>query len=633
MSFAPTGNNIPSSGTPGLSGVAAALLPVMVGYEVMIDGTAITPVAAITQHYGSHHTLQLSFGHEVVQPEGTFTIEEAQSLLGKPATVVLKNRNNPDAPRLECRFVIADIALAQEDLDEGMLTLTGYSPTWLLDGAPHYESFTGKTLKEIATAVAAPLAQTGASLRADPYFSDTLPFICRYNESAWNFLKRLAGETGQWLYFNGSALVFGKPRAERAVKLIYGQDCYKLQLSMRAAPVQAGIFDYNAAQDSPIAGKAHTPFADAGSYAGAAFKQSKSLFSAPAYAAPAALGGEKGVVEAMGRARAEGVAASLYVLKGESTLFTLRAGSLIDVEFRRRGEGASHGQMRIVSVSHQLEGSGHYSNTFEAIPAGAGAPPLCWDTPATHAVLARVTDNADPYGQGRVKAEFMGWEEGGGRETGWLRVATPDGGGTDAVSSNRGFVFVPEVGDQVFVSFLEGNPDKPYISGSAFHGGNARGQSNMVRTIMTKSGNKIILNDHEGSITVSDPSGNVWYMDGKGNINVTAPGNISLSAGENINISAGMNITGSAGMNTLLSSGANMATTVGQIMKTNVGGNHKLEVQGNSMEYIKGDYKSDTQTRTEIAKKGYNITSTGDKVIVKASEEIQKHSGEKSKTA
>jgi uncharacterized protein involved in type VI secretion and phage assembly len=516
------------------SEVGAAMLPVMVGYEVLIDGNKIAPIAAIdiNQTQGTHHTLTLAFPHELVQPEGTFTIEDAQSLLGKPATVVIKNLNNPGANKLETKFIIADISLDQQDLDEGMLHLTGYSPTWLLDGAPHYETFTAKNLKDIATAVAKPLEQFG-KLEANPTLTTNLPFVCRYNESAWNFLKRLANETGQWLYFNGSDLIFGKPAAEKAVKLIYGQDCYHMQLSMKTAPVQTGVFDYQAAQDSPIKEKAQSPSADAGAYAGMAFKRSATLFSAPAHSAPLALGGEKSVVEAIGKARADSRAAGLYTMKGESTLFELHAGSLIDVEFKRRGQSASHGQMRIVSISHQLSGDGHYSNTFEAIPAGAGAPPLSYYVPATHPMLAKVIDNNDPHGMGRIKAEFMGWG-GEGKQTDWLRVLTPDaGGGGDKVAKNRGLVTVPEISDQVYVDWEGGNPDRPFVTGSVFHGkhGGGGGSGNNSKSLTSKSGHTVHLDDG-GGITVRDKDQNVVHLDGAGNISVHSKISISLSCGE-----------------------------------------------------------------------------------------------------
>ena len=53
------------------------------------------------------------------------TIEDTQDLFGKPAIVVIKNLNNPNGPKLKCKCIIADIALDQQDLDEGMLHLTG----------------------------------------------------------------------------------------------------------------------------------------------------------------------------------------------------------------------------------------------------------------------------------------------------------------------------------------------------------------------------------------------------------------------------------------------------------------------------------------------------------------------------
>ena len=45
---------------------------------------------------------------------------------------------------------------------------------------------------------------------------------------------------------------------------------------------------------------------------------------------------------------------------------------------------------------------------------------------------------------------------------------TPDGGSSSDVKSNRGFVFIPEVGDQVLLG--HGDPARPYVLGSLFNG-------------------------------------------------------------------------------------------------------------------------------------------------------------------
>lgn len=65
----------------------------------------------------------------------------------------------------------------------------------------------------------------------------------------------------------------------------------------------------------------------------------------------------------------------------------------------------------------------------------------------------------------------------------------PNAGTSDAVSKNRGLVFVPEVGDQVMIGYEHGNPDRPYVSGAMFHSGSGQGggDNNQLKTIITRS--------------------------------------------------------------------------------------------------------------------------------------------------
>jgi uncharacterized protein involved in type VI secretion and phage assembly len=197
------------------------------------------------------------------------------------------------------------------------------------------------------------------------------------------------------------------------------------------------------------------------------------------------------------------------------------------------GQSASHGQMRIVSISHQLSGDGHYSNTFEAIPAGAGTPSLSYYQPATHPMLAKVIDNKDPHGMGRIKAEFIGWG-GEGKQTDWLRVLTPDaGGGGEKVAKNRGLVTIPELGDQVYVDWEGGNPDRPFVTGSVFHGkhGGGGGTGNNSKSLTSKSGHTVHLDDGAG-ITIRDKNKNTVHIDGSGNITATSSDTNSADVGK-----------------------------------------------------------------------------------------------------
>lgn len=69
----------------------------------------------------------------------------------------------------------------------------------------------------------------------------------------------------------------------------------------------------------------------------------------------------------------------------------------------------------------------------------------------------------DKYG--RIKVQFH-WERNGKKnETSscWMRVATPIAG------KKWGWVSLPRIGQEVVVSFLEGNPDRPLITGSVYN--------------------------------------------------------------------------------------------------------------------------------------------------------------------
>ena len=66
-------------------------------------------------------------------------------------------------------------------------------------------------------------------------------------------------------------------------------------------------------------------------------------------------------------------------------------------------------------------------------------------------------------------------------------------------SQNRGYVAIPEVGDQVMVSFVHNHPDRPFVMGGMFHGqvGLGGGSDNRVKSIQTRSGHRIIFTEDE----------------------------------------------------------------------------------------------------------------------------------------
>ncbi|HSQ57163.1 MAG TPA: type VI secretion system tip protein TssI/VgrG [Gemmata sp.] len=116
-------------------------------------------------------------------------------------------------------------------------------------------------------------------------------------------------------------------------------------------------------------------------------------------------------------------------------------------------------------------GGGVYQNTFTAIPASVPFRPerrtprplIAGMQPAVVVGPENEEIYTDQYG--RVKVHFP-WDRVGakdGTDTCWLRVAELWGG------ANWGVVFTPRVGQEVLVEFLEGDPDRPVVTGRVYN--------------------------------------------------------------------------------------------------------------------------------------------------------------------
>ena len=182
--------------------------------------------------------------------------------------------------------------------------------------------------------------------------------------------------------------------------------------------------------------------------------------------------------------------------------------------------------------------------------------------PLAETQMATVLSNADPHGAGRVQVR-MNWQTDNMR-TSWVRVMTPDGGGSKDVKSNRGFVFIPEVGDQVLLGFRHGDPVRPYVMGSLFNGttGNGGGSNNSIKSLKTRSGISVILNDDNRSLEIKDAGGSSIHLDGNGNILLNAPKNIQLCAGNDMSFMAAHDLQ--------VNVGNSQTTNIGNMLLTNV---------------------------------------------------------------
>ncbi|AFJ07821.1 phage-like baseplate assembly protein [Prevotella intermedia 17] len=278
---------------------------------------------------------------------------------------------------------------------------------------------------------------------------------------------------------------------------------------------------------------------------GKAFRASLGMYGRPArqHALPR-IHTESELIKYMRRKQAADTAETHYVT-AESHVPELRVGSVVRLYssfLERVGQltRESLGDFIITEIVHEVGDGSYYRNRFKAIPSTVEAlPSPRVPMPVAETQMATVTSNADPNGNGRVQVR-MNWQQ-GGMHTGWVRVMTPDAGKSGDVSSNRGFVFIPEVGDQVLLGFRHGDPGRPYVMGSLFNGstGGGGGQGNKCKSLTTRSGSSLKLDDSDGSVTLHDKGGVSMNFDGAGNATTSVEANHTVNAGSNASTNVG----------------------------------------------------------------------------------------------
>ena len=465
-------------------------------------------------------------------------INSSKKWLGE--SIVVKAANTPIFVG-----VVTNVQLHREGSDFGCIIVSGYSATYRMETAHSCFSWNDRTIGDVVKKLC---EQAKVQLELNPAFKETKDFICQYEESDFDFIRRLAHQYQEWMYFDGTKLIFGKPRKlADPIRLEYGTTLSSLDIGLQTLARSEQVFSYHSGADREM--QRMTPDLAYGhdKLAGEAFRASLGMFSKPArqHALPR-ISNETELVNYMGRKQAAETAETHYIT-AESQVPTLRVGSVISLysSFLERVGNLSEeslGNFIIIEITHEVSQGSYYKNRFKAIPATIKAlPSPKVRMPLAETQMATVLSNADPQGKGRVRVR-MNWQT-DGMQTGWVRVMTPDGGSSSDVKSNRGFVFIPEVGDQVLLGFRHGDPARPYVMGSLFNGTTGRGglEGNHMKSLTTRSGHTIKLNDSLSSlgITIKDIKGNSIHIDSVGDdIIINAKRNITINAGETFTVNA-----------------------------------------------------------------------------------------------
>ncbi|MDP9169690.1 MAG: type VI secretion system tip protein VgrG [Acidobacteriota bacterium] len=279
-----------------------------------------------------------------------------------------------------------------------------------------------------------------------------------------------------------------------------------------------------------------------------------------------------------------------------------------------------------------------YSNTFEAFAAAATfRPPLVTPAPfiagtQTAMVVGKAGEEIWTDQYGRITVQFH-WDQLGQKDeksSCWIRVAQGWAG------KAWGSIFLPRVGQEVVVSFLEGNPDRPLITGCVYNAefttpytlpddqtkstiksNSSRGGSgfNELRFEDKAGSEEIFMNAQKDmNVTVlgnetlnvtgtrtmtvtgkeahtnkadyqSDVTGN-FTLKVSGNLSIEASGSVSIKSGTSFDNKAGTALTNNAGTELTNKAGTHLTNDAGVTMTNKAAASQTVD--GGGMLTLKG---------------------------------------------
>lgn len=611
--------------------------------EINIEDKEITHFASfiLQQAFNEHHYFELRFNHDQMGAPGLISLDDSRDFVGKTLTASFGH----SAEGMQ-NFVglVSKVELSQSHGYHGVLIVSGYSPTILIDRGPDLGSYLDKDLNEIVKLATKDTPANDLKVVANAARNTSIDYIIQYRESDFAFLNRLSAEYHEWLFYDGKQLNFGKPNTQKEIALFYGRDVQEMQYAMEIAPIKNKRFSYNPKQNEMLLSES-TGKVDGTPDLSHAVKASNLTFS-KTFNQPSLIRVDnnndiKNLVENEEKANTS----ELLKVTARGDNAGLSIGSIAEITMSLRKELAftseSLGKFLITSITHHIDENGKYHNTFEGkVSTTERLLVKNFEKPQPDMQLADVIDNNDPQGQGRIKVKFK-WECLTNDVTEWLRVVTPSAGVGDR-GNNRGYFAIPEIDDQVMIAFEEGNIARPVVMGSVYHSASVDSSpliKNHLKSIITRSGHLIEFDDNQDTqgIKITDIHSNIIHIDTKGNnITITALENMTLNCKnmqinveENMDVKVGKNISESAGENITSSANEDITQTAGKDINISATGDMK-ESANNKTEMVEKAYMRSAQESTQYAEK-VTIFSTKENMLLESSEKtVEINSAEKS---
>ena len=237
-------------------------------------------------------------------------------------------------------------------------------------------------------------------------------------------------------------------------------------------------------------------------------------------------------------------------------------------------------------------GSHDYNNNFQCIPADVAfrprraTPKPVVQGPQTAFVVGPSDEEIYTDEFGRIKVQFH-WDRVGKKNENsscWLRVSQQMAG------KKWGAIFLPRIGHEVIVSFLEGNPDMPLVTGCVYNADNmppydlpANKTQSGWKTRSTKDGgtanfNELRFEDLKGSEEIYIHAEKDQNNHVENNETTFVGSNRTEDVGNDEKITIGNNRTESVGTDETITIGNHRTESVGKDETISIGENRTVSV-------------------------------------------------------
>ncbi|MES2774757.1 MAG: phage baseplate assembly protein V [Bacteroidota bacterium] len=412
--------------------------------------------------------------------------------LGK--SVEIKFSDEGGALKHLFKGIILNINSASTDEEHNMYQISGKGLLCKIDSRLGCMAFLDKTISDILTA----LNNSGAPVSGTPANSGNIYYTAQYNQTAFEFIKQMAVRYGEWMYYNGSSLVFGGRPSGTPVNLALDVDISSLSINTQVSSGTSSAtgYDGRSAEATSASTVVSTP-GGTGLLTAAGSAGSNVFVSCGTGSFPPSSLTQEGL-DAFNRLQQQATIANAVFVSGQTDKSNLTVGSVINITDTRDTSGK---QFIIIEIQHIGNSANGYINNFMAIPAEAEVPHYTnpWLFRSASTQSAKVTDNADPDKLDRIKVWFPWMAR--GTTTRWIKMLTPHTG------PDKGFRWLPEVDETVMVGFLDNNVDRPVVLGAVFdntHKSNLDETANNLKLIGSRSQRRIEINDDLGTFNMVD---------------------------------------------------------------------------------------------------------------------------------